>query len=117
MADVAFCMADLGGDQCVRQQGHAGPHVALGADGTRQWDKRSPAVYAQKPSPMELVRELHALGATHVKVGDIEADFPQRLPDLQPERVRQPSPEDVEKEMRRIMMGPDGPESDEDPNG
>lgn len=54
---------------------------------------------------MAIVRELHEFGATRVKVGDIEADFPLRLPDLppeRPEREQERSPADEEKEMRRI---------------
>lgn len=62
---------------------------------------------------MAIVRELHSLGATHVRVdamGGIDVDFPMRVPEI-PEprkRAQERSPDDEAKEYERIALGSAG---------
>lgn len=60
------------------------------------------------------IRELYNLGAFRVKVGDIEAEFPPRVPQPDEPRDRdvEMSQQEKEREFRRAATGEDDNETD-----
>lgn len=62
---------------------------------------------------LDAIRELHALGATRVKVGTIEAEFPVRLLPADDDGPSVRPPEDAAKEYSRIARASGAGSDDE----
>ena len=99
---------------CTRPIGHApGVHSAVGFGTWTDCGARSSgsvAVDQAQPTlagKLATIRELYDLGAIRVKVGDIEAEFPPRVPELgeQRERTVERSQQELERDFKRDATG------------